>query len=336
MQFNLQNKSVQLVCAGSATLSALYYSNWAPNIYAALGLGVFAFALDLVKPELFTKTARAFRERGLMAAAAPGAMAVLLFVVSMVAVDGMILKLRSDTSGGLEGVQTKYDRADAEYKNAKTEIGQIGKVQPVAALEAKLESSVPVEVWRKTKQCTDVTLPASRDACKPVFDLREKIANSKRVAELEGKMTEAKTVLSKTDRPKSTDPQVEFIAKVTGWTEAGAVLCLTWLCGFAIELVSSFGPAMLARPPPPEPPPPEPKPEPVLTQEQKALKWLVEEEAKTDGRLIIANAGIAKRFNVDPATVHRWRTKWVDDGLIRERKVGRQIIVKVSRRAQAQ
>jgi hypothetical protein len=158
-----------MVCVGSATLSAAYYASWAPNLPIMAALATFAFVLDLVKPQLFAAAADAARKWQLLRFLVAGCLACLLLVVSMIAVDGMMLMLRTEPSSGKSHVRGAWDRADATHKRAVSELAELGKVEPKAGLEAKLEGSVPVEVWRRTKKCTDVTQKASSDACEPAF-----------------------------------------------------------------------------------------------------------------------------------------------------------------------
>lgn len=324
--------AVQLVCVGSASLSAFYYATWAPNLPTATGLAAFAFALDLVKPQLFTAAAVAARERRVGSCLIAGSLASLLMVVSMIAVDGMMLKLRTDSSGGKAHVQTAWDRAEAAYKQAAAELATIGQVKPVASLEAELESSVPVNVWRRTARCTDVTQAASRTACEPALRIMQQIAQSRRVAVLEKQRDDAKQVLDTTQRPAAADPQVEVMSKAfKRWdvSEATILLALTWLAGLAVELVSCFGPALLSSGRKEE------REQPGLahlTPEQQALHWVLDEISRSNGRLVVLNSAIAARFSVDPATVTRWRAKWSDAGILDERKEGRQIVLRLARR----
>jgi len=322
--------AVQAVCLGSAGLSAAYYVTWAPNLHSAIALAAFAFCLDLVKPQLFATATEAAREWRIGACLVAGSLAFLLAIVSMIAVDGMILKLRTDSSASNTHVQTAWDRASAAYKEAANELASIGTVKPVAGLEAELEGSVAVDVWRRTEKCTDVTKPASRTACEPALRIREEIAKSRRRDELERKRDTAKQILDTTQRPAAADPQVEVLSRTFGWSEASILFALTWAAGLAVELVSCFGVALLnsGR-----------KKESVeapdlsgLTPEQRALRWVLDEIARSRGRYVLVNKVVADRFGVDPATVTRWRSKWVEAGLLDEQRDGKVITLRMAKR----
>lgn len=320
--------AVGIVCAGSATLSATYYATWAPDLATMVGLAVFAFALDLTKPLMFRAATEAARDSRWGAVIGGGAIACLLAVVSMIAVDGMLLKLRKDTSGGREHVMGAHDRAAAAFRKAEAELAAIGQVVPVASLEAQLENAVPVNVWRRTAKCADVTQAGSREACEPALRIREQIAMSRRHTELESELRMARKVLDGSQRPAAADPQIEVLSHATGWDAAKILLALTWLAGGAMELVSCFGMALLSsgRTEQGE------QPELVgLTPEQLALHWALEEISRQGGKLRWLNAAMATRFGVDPATVTRWRSRWRDAGLIDETRDGNVITLRVAR-----
>ncbi len=333
---NLRGIPVQIVCVGSATLSAAYYAAWAPHWAVMAAIAAFAFTLDLVKPQMFAVAAERWREGRRKAAVWPAAFAALLAIVSMLAVDGMILRLRSDAGDGRTDAQHKHDRASAAYRRAEAELVKIGDVKPVEALKAEMQAAVPADIWARTKGCTDVTAKSSREACAPTLPIKAGVAVSERAAELEAEKAKAKRILDTSERPSAADPQIDKIARASGWSEASVVLLVTWLAGLAIELVSCFGPALTAPPAPPEAEkPPAAPPAPELEPEAKAREWLQGLLNTTDdGRLAVLNlnATIAKKYGVDPATATRWRKKWRKAGVFRERTEGRQIVLLSPRR----
>lgn len=325
----LPHVAVGIVCVGSASLSAAYYATWAPDLAVTIALAAFAFALDLVKPAMFSVATEAIADKRWSSALVGGCLACLLAVVSMIAVDGMLLKLRKDTSGGRTHSQGAWDRADKAYKDAESELAAVGQVEPVAKLEAALESSVPVGVWRRTAMCTDVTQAGSRSACEPALRIREQIATSRRHAHLESEMREARKVLDTVTRPSAADPQLEVMSQAFSWDEAKLLLALTWLAGGAVELVSCLGMALLRSGRT------EGSADPNsagLTPEQRALQWALAEIGRSGGKLRVQNAALAKQFGVDPATVTRWRARWEAAGIIDEQKDGRVITLRVASR----
>jgi DNA-binding transcriptional ArsR family regulator len=223
-----------------------------------------------------------------------------------------------------------HDRAANAYSKATAELASLGQVEPVASLEARLETAVPVDVWRRTAKCTDVSKAASREACEPAQRIREQIAKSRRIGELESKITEARKVLDGSAKPAAADPQIEVLSRATGWTEATLLLALTWLAGGAMELVSCFGMALLRSGRTEEEQDVEAG-DVGLSPQQQALQWALGEISRSNGKLRVQNAAVAARFGVDPATVTRWRKQWREAGILDEYKDGNVIHLKVAR-----
>ncbi|WP_139247848.1 hypothetical protein [Hyphomicrobium sp. CS1GBMeth3] len=334
-----RHAAVQGVMAASATLSASYYASQAPTIAVsiigwtvnpvAVGLGATAFALDLLKPEMLrlagTSGAGAARR------IAAGAVFGVLFIASMVAVDGMLMKLRSEWSGARLSTMGEYDRAEAEYKSAEAELAKLKAVRSIADVKASMDAApVPRNVFRRTDQCTDVTRDDSFAACKPILDLRQEMAQAIRKRELEGKRDAAKAKLDATQRPVAADPQAAALAKASGLDESIISYLLVAIIGFAVELVACIGLWLLTDKPRGQEEEDEAPATIPVTAERRALDWVLGEMAKSGGKLAIMNTAIAKRFDVDPGTVTRWRQRWIEDGKITEERLGRYIILGVA------
>lgn len=318
--------AAQAVCLGSATLAAAYYSAWASSWPIFCVLAALAFALDLVKPQLFVAASHAVREKRYAAACTSWVVGALIAIVSMIAVDGMMLKLRGDSADDKTNTMSTYDRADGSFQKAKAELEALGAIEPKATLEAKLQGSVPVDVWKRTRQCTEVSQPDSRKACEPAFALRELIGKAERRQVLERELKVAMEKLDAIRRPSSADPQIDAMAKVSGLDHSVIMLILTWLAGLAFELVSCLAPWLLTRDADDEF-----EPESTLTPEQQALQWVLGEMSKSAGKLEILNGALAVKFSVDPGTVTRWRQKWVEAGIIEETRKGRTIQMRMLR-----
>lgn len=115
--------------------------------------------------------------------------------------------------------------------------------RPAGALQAAIANAdVPREVWTRTSQCTDVTIPASLEACRGVLALRQELAVAEDSARLEQALEATRRELGGVavigDKG---DPQAETIGFVTG-LEAGAVRgWLALLITALIETGSSLG-----------------------------------------------------------------------------------------------
>lgn len=329
-QISLRGLPVKIVCLGSAVVSAAYYAHLgsAVHTFAAVGLGVIAGAVDLVKPQMLK--AMAERGSGLVKRASAGLIFAVLFVASMVAIDGMLLQMRAMLSGPRAQAITDYDRTLATYQTAVRELKQLeaaGPVRPVAQIAAALSGApVDVRVWRRTAQCTDVTKPESAKVCEPVTKLREEMARANRKQDLEAKRDAAQKLLSTIVRPAAADPQAEALANLTGQSETLMAYLLIAIIGLALELVSCFGRLILDPVPPAKRALPEdreviditPTAEPpvvaqVTSAESAAKAKVLAMIAAHGGTLRTQNNALAEALGTTASTLCRWRRRWEDD-----------------------
>lgn len=337
--FSARHLAVQSTAAASATLSAAYYATQAPEILlrvfevtlnpVAIGLGATAFALDLLKPEMLRISGSA--GIGKLRRIAAGAVFAVLFVASMIAVDGMLMKLRSEWSGARQNTIGEYDRAEADYKAAEAELSKLKDARSIADVKAAMDSApVPRNVFVRTKECTDVTRDDSFAACKPILDLRQEMAQAIRKRELEGKRDASKAKLDVTERPASADPQAAAIATATGLNESMISYLLVAIIGLAVEIVACLGLWLLTPDPDTGRDGPTFASVPV-SPERQALGWVLGEMAKAGGKLCILNSAIAAKYGVDPGTATRWRQRWVEAGEMEESREGRTIVLRIAR-----
>lgn len=330
-RFSARPLAVQVVAAASASLSAAYYATQAPEILlniagwvlnpVAIGLGLTAFALDLVKPQMLRAAGTPGDGPRRVAA---GLIFAVLFVASMIAVDGMMMKFRSDWAAGRGNAISAHKDAKDEVDRLANEFAALGPSRPVAAIQADVKNfRIDPALWRRSAQCEDATKPDTQAYCAPLLELYKERGTAARKAEIEPKLSEARAKLESIDPPKAADPQAAVLAAALGKNEEFIAYLMVAILGFAVELVACLGMWVLDRRPQVQQGT-STSPAPI-TDEQRALEWVLGEMAKSGGKLTVLNAAVAKRFDVDPATVTRWRQRWIADGKIREEKTGRQI-----------
>lgn len=333
MQFSFKPRAlgVQGVMLCSAGMSASYYASQAPEIAlsiaglalnpAAFALGAMACALDLTKPQMMQV---AGTSDGIAKRAVAGAIFVVLFLASMIAVDGMLMRLRSDWAGDRGNAINTHANLKADVERLTREIAALGDTRPVTTLDALLEGSVDANIWRRSKKCTDITKPETREACQPALALYDERGRAARKADLEPQLAKASEDFRKVKPPKAADPQAKSLADASGLPESVIGYLLIAIIGFGLELVSCFGLWLLIE-----------KPKAVadepMTDEQRALVWVREQIDMSGGKLAVLNSAIAGRYNVDPATATRWRQRWVEQGDIEETRDGRTIILRRAR-----
>jgi hypothetical protein len=256
--------AVETTRVGSAGLSASYYALLGlvvPSVVvfgysvplAAIGLGIIATALDYAKGSLLAigfGGADSSWPRRLTA----GALGLVLFVASCVAVDGVYMKLRSMMSAGPSDVITNHDEVGNDLKAIKAKLLTLLDVPTTAKVRAEMDATTVEKVaWRDTAQCTDFEKwkVMHRDACKVMLALRVKMADAINKGDLEAKRDNLQKKLDNLGlKPVSADPQATALAKVSGLSENFVLLMLAGVLGVALELVSCFGRFAVERPAP--------------------------------------------------------------------------------------
>jgi hypothetical protein len=243
--------AVETVRVGSAGLSASYYAilGLAVHPLAALGLGLVAGAADYVKGNALSAV---IDGPGIMRRLVAVPLFVVLFIASMIAVDGVLLNLRAKLTAGPADVIGAHDRASAEHRAAVDELAKLAGVRTPDAIRAAMDGApVPRSVFRRTNDCTDITRDESLEACRPILDLRKEMAGAIRKRELEAKRDAAARRLDQLGpRPAAADPQARILAGAAGVSEDLAAWVLIAVVGFAIEFAACFGMYVLGRPSP--------------------------------------------------------------------------------------
>lgn len=241
--------AVETVRLGSAGLSASYYAMLGVVVHpaAAIGLGIIAGAADYLKSNALGAVVDG---PGAMRRLVAFPLFLVLFVSSMIAVDGVLLKLRALLVAGPAHVISAHDRAEADHTAAVGELTRLGSVRTPDAIRADMDAApVSRAVFHRTAECTDITKEESLAACQPILTLRKEMAAAIRKRELEAVRDKAAGQLEALGpRPASADPQAEAVATATGVSVSTAAWVLIAIVGFAIELAACFGLYVIGRP----------------------------------------------------------------------------------------
>jgi hypothetical protein len=241
--------AVETVRLGSAGLSASYYAMLGLVVHpaAAIALGLIAGAADYIKSNALGAV---IDGPGAIRRLVALPLFLMLFVASMIAVDGVLLQLRDALVAGPARVISSHDRAEADHTAAVSELATLGAVRTPDAIRADMDrAAVPRRVFVATRECTDITRDASFEACKPLLELRQEMAAAIRKRQLEATRDKAATRLEELGpRPASADPQAEALASAAGLSVSTAAWILIGIVGFAIELAACFGLYVLGRP----------------------------------------------------------------------------------------
>jgi hypothetical protein len=249
--------AVQLVTLASAALSAGYYFQQAPDTTVAvgqftfnligLGLGATAFALDTVKPEM----ARLAGDKtlGFVRRIAAAAVFVILFTASMLAVDGILMKLRSDWAATRGHAITDHADARKVVVSLEAELAKVATARTTQQVRGAMEKvKISARTFKDTAECTKLNDDDDRRQCRPILDLREEMAAAIRKADIEPRLGTARAALATRSAPKSADPQADEIATWFGVSADRVAYCMVAILGFAVEVVACLGVWIVQKP----------------------------------------------------------------------------------------
>ncbi len=166
-----------------------------------------------------------------------GFAAVLLLAISVTAMASHILEAQRAKVADESGERGQYDRTLEAYGKAAAELDRLAGVRTIADVRAAMDAApVSRSVFRRTKECTDVTRDDSFADCKPILDLRQEMAKAIRKHELAPEVARLTDELSKLKRPERAQ---ETEAMVAGYW--------AWIMGLGVVFVATFGSVIFAR-----------------------------------------------------------------------------------------
>lgn len=166
-----------------------------------------------------------------------GLAGVLLLAVSVSAMSSHILEAQRAKVSDEGGERGRYDRALAAYDKAKAELDGLGTPRPVAVLQALVASTrIDMGLWRRSKECADITRDDTREGCRPILDLYKERGAAARIAELAPEVNRLKVDLDRMTRPEAVTASEGAVAGV--WA---------WIMGLAVVFIATFGSVIFAK-----------------------------------------------------------------------------------------
>ena len=162
---------------------------------------------------------------------------------SMASAVGFVLSSRGEAiAERAAGVATRHGW-EAKVERAETQLATLGNHRPVDVIRAELAAAaVPQHIWRRSRQCVDLTLEESRKACAPVLGLRKELAAAEAAERLEAQLVADRTQLATAAVAGSVaDPQASALARLIGVDEATIRTSIALLLAGLIEVGSGLG-----------------------------------------------------------------------------------------------
>lgn len=273
-----------------------------------------------------------------------GAMSAHLFKLQRLQADR-----EADARRGYTLAETALRDAAAERDRLAAELAGLGSPRPVAEIKAAMDAAdVPARIFSRSVQCTDITEDRTREACKPITDLRQELGRAYRAAELApeiataaGKVERSRKALAGIQAPAVPSARERFLAD---W--------LPWLFAGVIELTATFGFALAYRPAPrrprvaatPDPVPAAPTPSPTPKRPVRAagldVAGAVEKiraggldvpgaRVVADGWVELSQRALGEALGVSASTVNTHVAAAVAANRLAKRAAGRGMALKV-------
>jgi uncharacterized membrane protein YeaQ/YmgE (transglycosylase-associated protein family) len=140
---------------------------------------------------------------------------------SMTSAVGFVLSTRGEVIAEHAAKTATRHGWEAKVERDETELATLGRYRPSAVIEAELASAaMPLHIWRRSRQCSDMTLAESRSACAPVLGLRKELAAAEAAERLEAQLVAGRVELATAPVAGSVaDPQAGALARLLGLDE---------------------------------------------------------------------------------------------------------------------
>jgi hypothetical protein len=159
---------------------------------------------------------------------------------SMTSAVGFVLSTRGEVIAEHAAKTATRHGWEAKVERDETQLATLGRHRPSDVIKAELTpAAVPLHVWRRSRQCSDLTLEESRSACSTVLGLRKELAAAER---LEAQLVAGRAELATAPVVGSVaDPQVSALARLLGLDEAAVRTGIALLLAGLIEAGSALG-----------------------------------------------------------------------------------------------
>jgi hypothetical protein len=162
---------------------------------------------------------------------------------SMASAVGFVLSSRGDVIAERVAEAATRHGWEAKVERDESQLATLGRHRPVDVIKAELvAAAVPLHIWKRSRQCHDLTLEQSRLACAPVLGLWKELAAAEAAERLEAQLVAGRTQLATVSVAGSVaDPQASALARLTGADEGTVRSGIAILLAVLIEGGSALG-----------------------------------------------------------------------------------------------
>ena len=260
------NSSMMLKIACYGAAGALCTVTVAANLSFGMTLGstpeeqiiyaIASVAADIVKCASVILVIRLWQKRQHVLACVGTLFGILCLAWSLASAAGFALATREHTAAMHAATSNVVQGWTTTIRRAGKQLTLVGESRPEAVIRAELAGQmIPSAVWKRTRECVELTLPESQQACAPVLKLRQELSAAQSAQALEERIADARRELAtKPVVGQSADPQVAGLAAMLGTGEPTLRRGLALLLAVVVEAGSAFGFAIAgaatANPPP--------------------------------------------------------------------------------------
>jgi hypothetical protein len=177
---------------------------------------------------------------------------------SMASAVGFVLLSRGEVIAEHAAKAATRHGWEAKVERDETQLATLGRHRPPDVIKAELASmAVPLHIWRRSRQCLELTLEEGRSACAPVLGLRKELAAAEAAKRLEAQLVAGRAELATVAVAGSVaDPQASALARLIGADEVTVRTSIAVLLAGLIEVGSALGFTIVSVATSRNPPPP--------------------------------------------------------------------------------
>jgi hypothetical protein len=169
-------------------------------------------------------------------------------VWSMSSAVGFALSTRDEAVAERRAKTTTRNGWEATVERVEAKLATLGRHRPADVIKAEMSSAaVTPHIWRRSRQCSDVTLDESRAACAAVLGLRRELAAAQAAERLERQLVAGRAQLATVAVAGTVaDPQAGALARLTGLDESTIRTGIALLLAGLVEAGSALGFTLVA------------------------------------------------------------------------------------------